>query len=134
MQPADVLAVVNTCPDKLALCRYVSGDPRFKSYSKSNPRKMVKMWAEKELRNLARLHAAGILCPKPLQLRMHVLVMEFIGQNGIAALRLKVYQIPPYPSAAAKEAPVDNLQPEMPRDWNYVIERFCCSLVCSLRL
>lgn len=70
--------------------RYVSGDPRFKSYSKSNPRKMVKMWAEKELRNLARLHAAGIRCPKPLQLRTHVLVMEFIGQQGVAALRLKV--------------------------------------------
>lgn len=31
------------------------------------------MWAEKEMRNLARLHAAGILCPKPLQLRLHVL-------------------------------------------------------------
>lgn len=68
----------------------MSGDPRFKSYSKSNPRKMVKMWAEKELRNLARLHAAGIRCPKPLQLRTHVLVMEFIGQQGVAALRLKV--------------------------------------------
>ena len=51
---------------------------------------MVKMWAEKELRNLARLHAAGIRCPKPLQLRTHVLVMEFIGKDGVAALRLKV--------------------------------------------
>ena len=77
-------------------CRYVSGDPRFKSYSKSNPRKMVKMWAEKELRNLARLHAAGIRCPKPLQLRTHVLVMEFIGQQGVAALRLKVALLQDY--------------------------------------
>lgn len=70
----------------------MSGDPRFKTYSKSNPRKMVKMWAEKELRNLARLHAAGISCPKPVQLRTHVLVMEFIGHQGVAALRLKVYK------------------------------------------
>ena len=54
--------------------RYVSGDFRFRNgYCRSNPRKMVKMWAEKEMRNLARLHAAGIPCPKPLQLRMHVL-------------------------------------------------------------
>ena len=68
----------------------MSGDPRFRSYNKGNPRKMVKMWAEKELRNLARLHAAGIRCPKPLLLRTHVLVMELIGENGVAALRLKV--------------------------------------------
>lgn len=60
--------------------RYVSGDFRFRfGYCKSNPRKMVKMWAEKEMRNLARVRAAGIRCPVPLQLRMHVLVMEFIG-------------------------------------------------------
>ena len=40
--------------------RYVTGDFRFRAgYSRSNPRKMVKMWAEKEFRNLARLRAAG---------------------------------------------------------------------------
>ncbi|KAI7837741.1 hypothetical protein COHA_008463 [Chlorella ohadii] len=75
--------------------RYVVGDSRFQRYCKSNPRKMVKMWAEKEMRNLARLHAAGILCPKPLQLRLHVLVMEFIGENGVAAPRLKDAGLPP---------------------------------------
>ncbi len=40
-------------------------------YSKSNPRKMVKMWAEKETRNLRRLHTAGLPCPNPLLLRLH---------------------------------------------------------------
>ena len=59
------------------------GDSRFSRYCKSNPRKMVKMWAEKEMRNLARLHAAGIRCPKPLQLRMHVLG-EWVGGWGVA--------------------------------------------------
>lgn len=48
------------------------GDSRFQRYCKSNPRKMVKMWAEKEMRNLMRLHAAGINCPKPLQVRSPV--------------------------------------------------------------
>jgi hypothetical protein len=52
--------------------RYVSGEYRFRSgYSKSNPRKMVKVWAEKETRNLRRLHAAGLPCPNPLLLRLH---------------------------------------------------------------
>ncbi|KAG2598008.1 serine/threonine-protein kinase RIO1-like [Panicum virgatum] len=70
--------------------RYVQGDYRFRhGYCKHNPRKMVKTWAEKEMRNLLRVRAAGIRCPKPLLLRLHVLVMEFIGRGGWAAPRLK---------------------------------------------
>ncbi|KAL5197468.1 hypothetical protein ABZP36_000980 [Zizania latifolia] len=70
--------------------RYVQGDYRFRhGYCKHNPRKMVKTWAEKEMRNLLRVGAAGIRCPKPLLLRLHVLVMEFIGNGGWAAPRLK---------------------------------------------
>lgn len=70
--------------------RYVQGDYRFRhGYCKHNPRKMVKTWAEKEMRNLLRVGAAGIRCPKPLLLRLHVLVMEFIGKGGWAAPRLK---------------------------------------------
>ena len=76
---ANNLPAVRPPPLPLSLpCRYVVGDSRFSRYCKSNPRKMVKMWAEKEMRNLARLHAAGIRCPKPLQLRMHVLG-EWVG-------------------------------------------------------
>ncbi|KAI3922749.1 hypothetical protein MKW98_006880 [Papaver atlanticum] len=70
--------------------RYVQGDYRFRhGYCKHNPRKMVKTWAEKEMRNLMRLKAAGIRCPTPILLRLHVLVMEFIGKSGWAAPRLK---------------------------------------------
>lgn len=70
--------------------RYVQGDYRFRhGYCRHNPRKMVKTWAEKEMRNLLRLKAAGIRCPTPLLLRLHVLVMEFIGKSGWAAPRLK---------------------------------------------
>ncbi|XP_027353503.1 serine/threonine-protein kinase rio1-like isoform X2 [Abrus precatorius] len=70
--------------------RYVQGDFRFRNgYCKHNPRKMVKTWAEKEMRNLLRLKAAGLRCPTPYLLRLHVLVMEFIGKSGWAAPRLK---------------------------------------------
>jgi hypothetical protein len=41
---------------------------------------MVATWAEKEYRNLARIHAAGIPCPAPLILRQHVMVMELVGR------------------------------------------------------
>ena len=70
--------------------RYVTGEHRFRNgYCKSNPRKMVKLWAEKEMRNLKRLSGAGIPCPLPVLLRDHVLVMQFIGDDGWPAPRLK---------------------------------------------
>ena len=70
--------------------KYVSGEFRFRSgYAKKNPRKMVRTWAEKEMRNLTRMHNAGIPCPKPILLRSHVLLMEFIGTEGWPAPRLQ---------------------------------------------
>ena len=71
---------------------------------------MVKMWAEKEMRNLARLHSAGIRCPKPVQLRMHVLVMDFIGQNSVAAPRLKVYWLTSETVGITKYYPAESLK------------------------
>jgi RIO kinase 1 len=70
--------------------RYVNGEFRFrKGYAKSNPRKMVALWAEKEMRNLKRLKQAGIRVPEVYLLRQHVLIMEFIGKGGWPAQRLK---------------------------------------------
>ncbi|OMJ22721.1 Serine/threonine-protein kinase rio1 [Smittium culicis] len=71
--------------------RYFTGEYRFRNgYSRHNPRKMVKLWAEKEMRNLKRIHQAGILCPEPLVLRQHVLVMNLLGdKDGWAYPRLK---------------------------------------------
>ncbi|XP_055383613.1 serine/threonine-protein kinase rio1 [Condylostylus longicornis] len=70
--------------------KYVTGEFRFRhGYSRHNPRKMVQTWAEKEMRNLLRLCNNNIPCPKPIILRSHVLVMEFIGKNGWPAPKLK---------------------------------------------
>ncbi|KAL6501325.1 hypothetical protein OROHE_024972 [Orobanche hederae] len=70
--------------------RYVQGDYRFRhGYCRHNPRKMVPKWAEKEMRNLIRLKAAGIPCPQTHLLRDNVPVMDFIGKGGWAAPRLK---------------------------------------------
>ncbi|KAK3770258.1 hypothetical protein RRG08_029914 [Elysia crispata] len=70
--------------------RYVSGEFRFRhGYCKSNPRKMVRLWAEKEMRNLMRMYKAGIPCPEPILLKNNVLLMDFIGEDGVPAPRLK---------------------------------------------
>ncbi|XP_062843704.1 serine/threonine-protein kinase RIO1 [Trichomycterus rosablanca] len=70
--------------------KYVSGEFRFRhGYCKGNPRKMVRTWAEKEMRNLIRLQTAGIPSPEPIMLRSHVLVMGFVGKDEMPAPLLK---------------------------------------------
>ncbi|KAJ3758621.1 RIO1-domain-containing protein [Lentinula raphanica] len=75
--------------------KYVTGEYRFRrGYSRKNPRKMVRLWAEKEMRNLKRLVSAGILCPDPIEVRENVLVMTFLGDaEGWASPRLKDAQL-----------------------------------------
>lgn len=70
--------------------KYVTGEFRFRhGYCRHNPRKMVRTWAEKELRNLIRLHQGSVIAPKPILLRSHVLLMEFVGTNGWPSPKLK---------------------------------------------
>ncbi|ENH69847.1 Serine/threonine-protein kinase rio1 [Fusarium oxysporum f. sp. cubense race 1] len=71
--------------------RYITGEHRFKGgFDKGNNRKMVKLWAEKEFRNLRRIYTAGIPCPEPISLKLHVLVMGFLGdRKGWAYPRLR---------------------------------------------
>ncbi len=42
---------------------------------------MVRLWAEKELRNLRRLEEGGIRAPRVVEGRENVLVMEFLGHD-----------------------------------------------------
>ncbi|RCK56130.1 Serine/threonine-protein kinase RIO1 [Candida viswanathii] len=73
--------------------RYVDGEFRFRNTkNQSNPRKMVKIWAEKEFRNLKRIYQNGIPCPEPVELRSHVLVMEYLTKgDGQPSPKLKDY-------------------------------------------
>lgn len=71
---------------------YVKGDHRFRvveQLTRQNPRKVVRVWAEKEMRNLTRVRRAGLPCPYPVALVNNLLVMEFIGENGWPAPQLK---------------------------------------------
>ena len=70
--------------------RYITGEFRFRhGYCKSNPRKMVSLWCEKEIRNLKRIRQKGIKCPEPFDFKSNMIMMEFIGKDGEAAPRLK---------------------------------------------
>ena len=67
---------------------YINGEFRFKNATKSNPRKFIKLWAEKETRNLKRM-INYINVPQPIVLRENILIMKFVGQEALAAPILK---------------------------------------------
>ena len=67
---------------------YIVGDPRFAKIKRST-RGMMYIWAEKEYKNLKLANEVGVRVPKPLVQRKNVLIMEFIGEDGIPAPRLK---------------------------------------------
>ncbi|XP_059563455.1 serine/threonine-protein kinase RIO3 isoform X3 [Myotis daubentonii] len=70
--------------------KYIKDDFRFKDrFSKLNPRKIIRMWAEKEMHNLTRMQKAGIPCPAVVLLKKHILVMSFIGHDQVPAPKLK---------------------------------------------
>ncbi|XP_038161659.1 serine/threonine-protein kinase RIO3 [Cyprinodon tularosa] len=70
--------------------RYIKDDQRFKDrFGKQNPRKIIRLWAEKEMRNLSRMKKAGIPCPDVVLLKKHILVMSFIGKEHVPAPKLK---------------------------------------------
>ncbi|MHA2054849.1 MAG: serine protein kinase RIO, partial [Candidatus Hodarchaeales archaeon] len=68
--------------------RYISGDIRFKKHSKKT-REIIKLWVEKEFRNLNRSHLAGVNVPKPILVKKNVLLMELIQSDGIPSPLLK---------------------------------------------
>ncbi|KAF3836374.1 hypothetical protein F7725_028932 [Dissostichus mawsoni] len=70
--------------------RYIKDDYRFiDRFSKLNPRKVIRLWAEKEMHNLTRMRKAEIPCPEVVLLKKHILVMSFIGKDHIPAPKLK---------------------------------------------
>ena len=75
--------------------KYVIGEFRFqKGYNRNNSRAVVKLWAEKEMRNLKRIQAAGIACPEPIYLKNNVLAMSMIGDSdGLPAPKIQNVQL-----------------------------------------
>jgi len=67
---------------------YIEGEFRFRrGYCRSSPYKLIKVWAEKEFRNLKRIRETGLLCPYPTIIKDNLIVMEFLGEKGVAAPR-----------------------------------------------
>ena len=63
---------------------YLEGDPRFARIPRSRSG-LITAWASKEYKNLVRAEAAGVRVPHPIHVQHNILVMEFIGENGLPA-------------------------------------------------
>ena len=73
---------------KRGMLQYIKGDPRF-AHVRGDTRSLVYVWAQKEFKNLQRMQDTGIRVPKPVDVNKNVLIMEFIGKNGVPAPILK---------------------------------------------
>lgn len=71
---------------------YIWGDPRFKAAGASK-REIVSIWANKEFKNLSRFLDAGCRVPTPITVRDNVLLMEFVGEEGLPAPTLHKVQL-----------------------------------------
>ncbi len=73
---------------KKGMMMYIEGDYRFKGV-KRDTRSLISTWAQKEFRNLEQATAAKVRVPKPIAVERNVVVMEFIGEDGVSAPSLK---------------------------------------------
>jgi RIO kinase 1 len=73
---------------KKGMLKYIEGDYRFKGV-KRDTRSLIFTWAQKEFRNLEQASRAKVRVPNPVAVKNNVLVMEFIGKNGVNAPSLK---------------------------------------------
>jgi RIO kinase 1 len=56
---------------------------------KRDTRSLVFTWAQKEFKNLEQAYYAKVRVPKPVAVKNNVLIMEFIGKDGVSAPSLK---------------------------------------------
>jgi len=70
-----------------SMTKYVEGDPRF--HLQHTQRAMVQLWSRKEYANLKKCFAAGVAVPEPLVQKENVVVMQFLGEEGIPCALLE---------------------------------------------
>lgn len=78
----------HTAEFRKGMMQYIQGDPRFKRV-RSNTRSMIYTWNQKEYNNLQLCEEAGVNSPRPIEFIRNILVMTFIGEDGIPAPLLR---------------------------------------------
>ena len=68
---------------------YLEGDPRFRKFKRSE-QEFVYAFAQKEYKNLELCSKAKVRAPKPLLQTKNILVLEFLGEDGLPYTPLNV--------------------------------------------
>jgi RIO1 family len=76
---------------------YVDGDPRYgrAAFRNLSNREQLKLWAEKEFRNLVRANRAGVPVPIPLDHDENIVFMRFLGSDGWPSPQLRELELRP---------------------------------------
>lgn len=77
-----------TAEFRQGMLKYIQDDYRFRRVRRS-PRGIIYTWAQKEFKNLKAAYGAGVRVPEPIEVKRNVLVMEFIGEDGVPAPLLR---------------------------------------------
>lgn len=78
---------LETC-DFNRMNEYIKDDPRYPNL-KGGKRNTIFAWVQREYRNLMKAREANVNVPTPLAFSNNVLVLEFIGDDGMIAPKLK---------------------------------------------
>jgi RIO kinase 1 len=66
------------------MVKYIEGDPRF-GRVRHDIKSIIYTWTQKEFSNLQLAEQAGVNAPRPIEFYRNVLVMTFIGTDGVPA-------------------------------------------------
>jgi RIO kinase 1 len=78
-----------TAEFRKSIWKYIQGDPRYEWVISLPSHKLMSVWARKEFSNLKRMFKAGVNVPEPICFHRNIIVMRFIGENGVRAPLLK---------------------------------------------
>ncbi|VVB51476.1 RIO-type serine/threonine-protein kinase Rio1 [uncultured archaeon] len=92
--------------DFTRMTEYVRGDVRFGGWK--NRRQLINTWAKKEYSNLMLASRAKVPCPATIGFMENILFMQFIGEKGKPAPRMK--DSPPKNSQKAYDTTVDGIK------------------------
>ncbi|MCM8787999.1 MAG: serine protein kinase RIO [Candidatus Omnitrophica bacterium] len=94
-------------PSFVKMYEYLEGDQRFLKVQKSKP-KIIFSWTKKEFSNLKYLSEIKVPVPKPISFKKNILIMEFLGENGIPYSALA--QIGPTKPKEQKEFLIEQIE------------------------
>ena len=82
----------STADFRKGMLKYIEGDPRFKRIRRDT-RGLIYAWTQKEFNNLQLAEEGKVNAPRPIDFLRNILVMSFIGIDGVPAPLLREIEL-----------------------------------------